>query len=146
MGTRRFYTEATGDRGVCVPSALCCRRREASAANTVDGLAPDRHPGAVSWRELLMLGVTLVACSGAVNTPPAAVEPAAPDWPPADADTGISDPKVADLFRRDWALELELDPMWATTVGVHRFDDRVDDNSADGIARRQGIRRGLLEE
>jgi uncharacterized protein (DUF885 family) len=101
---------------------------------------------AVFWRELLALGVTLVACSGGVKAPPATTLPGAPAWPPADADTGIIDAKVADLFRRHWASELELDPMMATTLGVHRFDDRVDDNSAEGIAQRRATARAFLEE
>lgn len=36
--------------------------------------------------------------------------------------------------------------MTATTLGVHRFDDRVDDNSAPGIAKRRAIARAFLEE
>lgn len=74
------------------------------------------------------------------------VEPATSSWPPADAATGISDEKLADLFRRHWVSELELDPMLATALGVHRFDDRLDDNSADGIARRRTVTRAFLEE
>jgi uncharacterized protein (DUF885 family) len=104
---------------------------------------------AMSWRELT-LGVILVAChlacSAAVNAPAATVDPSPSDWPPPDADSGIGDPQVADLFRRHWARYLELDPMTATTLGVHRFDDRVDDNSAEGIAQRRAVARAFLEE
>ncbi|HTV18396.1 MAG TPA: DUF885 family protein, partial [Polyangiaceae bacterium] len=97
-------------------------------------------------RYLVWLGVFTAACSSAAPPPPVAVEPPPAAWPPPDADTGISDPKLADLFRREWASELELDPMNATTLGVHRFDDRVDDNSAEGIARRREVARSFLEE
>ena len=100
----------------------------------------------MQWRDLVWLSAFSAACSSAAPAPPVAALPPPAAWPPADADTGMTDPKLADLFRREWASELELDPMTATTLGVHRFDDRVDDNSAEGIARRRATVRAFLEE
>jgi uncharacterized protein (DUF885 family) len=76
------------------------------------------------------------------NTPP---EPAEA-WPPADAAGGSIDPAVADLLRRHWSTSLELDPLGATELGIHRFDDRVDDNSPEGHARQRALGRGFLAE
>lgn len=100
----------------------------------------------MQWCDLVWLGVLSVACSSVTPAPVLMVEPPPAAWPPADADSGITDPHVSDLFRREWASELELDPMTATTLGVHRFDDRVDDNSAEGMARRRATARTFLEE
>jgi len=88
----------------------------------------------------------LLACSRALPGPPESAEPAESAWPPADAASGISDPNVADLLRRHWATELELYPMLATVLGVHRFDDRVDDNSPEGIAKGRAATRAFLTE
>src|SRR5688572_27979562 len=98
-------------------------------------------------------GFLLVACASGAGPPrqapiapqvapavdaPRAATPREP-WPPADAASGVSDPQVADLLRRHWALTLELFPELATNLGVHRFDDRLEDNSPEGLARQRAV-------
>jgi uncharacterized protein (DUF885 family) len=85
-----------------------------------------------------------MACAGSSSAPSA--QPVAPTWPPEDAASGIDDARVADLFQREWASELELDPLGATTLGIHRFDDRVEDNSAEGIAHKRAAWHAFLDE
>lgn len=105
--------------------------------------------------------VLFVACAPAPSAPsqmpepaagvpeaplPAQPEPPREPWPPADAASGVSDPQVADLLRRHWAMTLELWPQMATELGVHRFDDRLEDNSVEGLARLRAVQRGFRNE
>jgi uncharacterized protein (DUF885 family) len=78
--------------------------------------------------------------------PPAVPAPPGEDWPPADAASGVADPKVADLLRRHWALTLELAPQTATELGIHRFDDRLEDNTPSGLARQRAVWYGFRSE
>ncbi|MGH9159526.1 MAG: DUF885 domain-containing protein, partial [Vicinamibacteraceae bacterium] len=40
------------------------------------------------------------------------------------------------LIQREWDWRLEADPLFATTVGRHEYDDRLTDQSLEAIARR----------
>ncbi|HEU5003680.1 MAG TPA: DUF885 domain-containing protein [Actinomycetota bacterium] len=51
--------------------------------------------------------------------------------------------QLADRF---WEQLLELDPILGTQVGDERFDDRLPDPSAAGVARRASVYRGVLDE
>lgn len=63
-----------------------------------------------------------------------------------EAVIGITDPRLSDLVARYWKWQLESRPVFATTIGVHRYDDRIDDNSAAGIERyRQGLASWIKE-
>ena len=78
---------------------------------------------------LLALAVTL-ALAGCQCAPLAA-----PDAPPAMASQQTADARfkaVADGWLDGW---MRLNPVSATQLGDHRFDDRIDDLSADGRAR-----------
>src|SRR3954462_6601163 len=43
------------------------------------------------------------------------------------------------LAEEYWQVRMEQSPIFATFLGDHRFDDRVDDMSVEADARRRGI-------
>lgn len=49
------------------------------------------------------------------------------------------------LLEREWAWRLEQQPLLASSVGDHRFDDRLPDVSTDAIDRRAAQTREFLE-
>ncbi|HET7451796.1 MAG TPA: DUF885 domain-containing protein [Thermoanaerobaculia bacterium] len=61
--------------------------------------------------------------------------------PPADPSA-----RLHDLFDRNWKWRLEESPLFATSVGVHDYDDRLGDVSADNEARRAKTVEGYLSE
>jgi uncharacterized protein (DUF885 family) len=62
----------------------------------------------------------------------------------AQAAAGVEDAGLAQLLRDHWEAALERSPVWATTLGDHRFDDRIEDNSSEGIARERARVREFL--
>src|SRR5689334_10788230 len=54
--------------------------------------------------------------------------------------------KLHDLFHRAWELALKERPTFATGVGRHEYDDRLDDVSPDSLERQNGESRGFLAE
>lgn len=73
--------------------------------------------------------VTAILICGACAT-------ATPHWLPADSTSGLQDRRLTDVAARYWAWTLEDDPIGATELGVHAFDDQLPDRSVEGIARR----------
>ena len=65
---------------------------------------------------------------------------------PADDDAaiGIRDERLAAIVREHWAQYLRDEPVFATRVGMHAYDDRLPDRSADGIAARRAARDGFI--
>src|SRR6478609_6199603 len=61
------------------------------------------------------------------------------------ADAPASD-VLRDLADRYWEARLEASPLFATFLGDHRYDDRVDDLSAVGEARHRTTWLGFLAE
>lgn len=53
---------------------------------------------------------------------------------------------VRDVADRYWEARLEASPLFATFLGDHRYDDRVDDLSAEGEARQRATWLGFLGE
>src|SRR6478736_7082794 len=53
---------------------------------------------------------------------------------------------LRDLADRYWEARLEASPLFATFLGDHRYDDRVDDLSAEGEARHRAAWLGFLGE
>lgn len=49
------------------------------------------------------------------------------------------------LFAEEWRLRLEESPLLATSVGVHAYDDRLDDASAAAIEEAAERRQGFLD-
>jgi hypothetical protein len=72
--------------------------------------------------------------------------PARPPIPPeirSAANAGVAVPALADLLARHWDATLRTNPVFATSVGDHRFDaDVLDESEAarapGGPARRRG--------
>jgi uncharacterized protein (DUF885 family) len=82
--------------------------------------------------------VVVAACAHAPVRPP-------PDLV-AQATAGVTDPVLRDLLARDWDANLREAPLFATSVGDHRFDDRLGDISPDALARGRARRRAVLAE
>jgi len=55
-------------------------------------------------------------------------------------------PALADAARRYWDALMERYPTWATSLGDHRFDDRLEDVSEEGRLAWKGRLEGKLEE
>jgi uncharacterized protein (DUF885 family) len=60
---------------------------------------------------------------------------------PAQSDAGLRE-----LADRYWQALLERHPMWATSLGDHRFDDRLDDLSEGGRGKWQKTLNSLLAD
>jgi uncharacterized protein (DUF885 family) len=66
--------------------------------------------------------------------------------PTATADAATADARFADVSRRWLDGWMRLNPVYATQLGDHRFDDRVDDVGPEGRAALVAFSRGLLTE
>jgi uncharacterized protein (DUF885 family) len=79
----------------------------------------------------LRCGLVLVAAALAAQTQPACAAEAKPSGPAA------TDPvaRLHDLFDREWAWRLRESPEFATSVGVHDWDDKLSDVSLANQAR-----------
>jgi uncharacterized protein (DUF885 family) len=62
----------------------------------------------------------------------------------ADAVKGVTDEGLRALLRDQWEWMMETGPIWATTLGDHRFDDRLDDRSAAAISAERARTRDFL--
>lgn len=100
--------------------------------------------------------VALVAgCSKPVVSPDASAPTSAPASAPArtnplaaalnDAATGVADPALQQLLRDHWAFVLVEQPVFATSLGVRVYDDRLPERSEAALRRRSEERRALLE-
>jgi uncharacterized protein (DUF885 family) len=76
----------------------------------------------------LVLGVLLL---GATAPPAAAAEP---------------DPALAALIQEAWELRLREDPLFATSAGDHRYNDRLPSVAPADRERRAALTHGLLEK
>jgi uncharacterized protein (DUF885 family) len=74
-------------------------------------------------------------------------EPAMHDAPSplaADAVAGIADPALRAVVAEHWEHSMRWAPAYATTVGDHRFDDRLAPRDAAAVAVMRGERDALL--
>ncbi len=55
---------------------------------------------------------------------------------------GVTDPTLRALLRDNWEATMARWPVWATRLGDHRYDDRLEDISATAIAADRVARRG----
>jgi uncharacterized protein (DUF885 family) len=62
----------------------------------------------------------------------------------ADAIKGVSDQGLRALLREHWEWLMQTSPVWATTLGDHRFDDKLEDNSAAAISAERTRMRDFL--
>jgi uncharacterized protein (DUF885 family) len=107
-----------------------------------------------------LAALALAACaSGGAPRSEAASQPAptqdapredAPREAPPEVGAGaagsVRDPELAGLLERHWAWTLETDPLFATALGVHAFDDRLPDRTRAGRERRRARKAAFLEE
>ncbi len=83
----------------------------------------------------------VVQKSGDTSGPERAAEPS----PLIDeASAGVSSPELAALLREHWEIWVARAPTWATTLGDHRYDDRLGDRSRAAIERQRREDRELL--
>lgn len=62
----------------------------------------------------------------------------------AEGGAGVDDPELAKLLVDHWDWVLRTSPVWATTLGDHRFDSELADDSKDGIDSERARRRIFL--
>jgi uncharacterized protein (DUF885 family) len=103
----------------------------------------------------LILGVLAFSACGGV--PPREPEPEPPpaasieskkamsSWIPEDAAVGVKSPELRALLGEHWAFSMQESPVWATRLGIHRFDDKLGDRSEANIAERRKRTRRFLE-
>ncbi|HMG20998.1 MAG TPA: DUF885 domain-containing protein [Kofleriaceae bacterium] len=63
----------------------------------------------------------------------------------AAAVAGIADPALRDVVAAHWELTMRWAPTWATTLGDHRYDDRLAPRDAAAIAQADAERDALLD-
>jgi uncharacterized protein (DUF885 family) len=68
----------------------------------------------------------------------------APSADPATA--GVQDPALRELLGQHWASTMERYPEWATTLGEHRYDDRVMDRSLTALRAWRQRQAGWIEQ
>jgi uncharacterized protein (DUF885 family) len=83
---------------------------------------------------LPLLAVCVLACSPATRAPAA---------PPPDARSGAADTLHA-FFAAEWDVTMREDPVYASRLGDHRFDDRWPDASPSAFERRAAHDRDVL--
>ncbi len=91
------------------------------------------------------------ACGGSktkADSPPTEPVPSqpAPDAFPlaAEAVAGIADPVLSSLLRDHWDHAMKSSPVWASSLGDHRFDDRLTDNSNAAVLKRREMASAFL--
>ncbi len=81
------------------------------------------------WTSLLLIPAAVVSALGLAPAQP--IDPAG---------------RLHDLFQREWEFRLAEDPLLATSVGRHEYDDRLPSVAFAEQARRAEAWRGFLEE
>src|SRR6476661_9431409 len=66
--------------------------------------------------------------------------------PAAAATADEAAARLHDLFKREWELRLQEDPLFATSVGRHEYDDRLPSASFADLERQVGESRAFLAE
>jgi uncharacterized protein (DUF885 family) len=62
----------------------------------------------------------------------------------AEAVAGVTDPELRQVIADHWEYTMRWAPTWATTLGDHRFDDRLAPRDAAAIARSEAEHDALL--
>ncbi len=76
------------------------------------------------------------------GAPPPQPEVAAP---PSETGGRTSNPTLRTLLDEHWNGSMERNPVWATALGDHRFDDRLPDASPTASASWRAAMKGLLQ-
>lgn len=94
--------------------------------------------------------VVLLGCAQKAPPSPSVADPTSAVPPPvtlnAEAVAGVTDPALRDLLHRHWESVMASSPTWATTLGDHRFDDRLRDVSAEAVDAQRARTRDFLAE
>ena len=72
------------------------------------------------------------------------IESAQPSPLAADAVAGVTDPKLRGVVADHWEYMMRWSPTWATTLGDHRYDDKLAPRDAAAIKASQGERDELI--
>jgi len=91
------------------------------------------------WPALLGLGLlTVAACGSPSSPPPATSTPSSGAAGDAASRSGSGGPRGAlqALFDREWEWRLKEQPLLASSIGDHRYDDRLPDESLAAQTRR----------
>jgi uncharacterized protein (DUF885 family) len=72
--------------------------------------------------------------------------PALAATPAAPAAAADATARLHDLFDREWRLRLKENPLFATSVGVHDYDDLLPSESLDDQRRRAAAAQAFLKE
>lgn len=83
----------------------------------------------------------LLACTKATPSPDAMTQPTDPVQ-----ELASDSPSLQALIDAHWDWTMATSPVWATTLGDHRFDDQLGDNSAEAHAASLAQRRAFLEQ
>ncbi|MCE9579938.1 MAG: DUF885 domain-containing protein [Deltaproteobacteria bacterium] len=97
------------------------------------------QPGMHRRAALLVL---LAACGP--RAAPSSPAPTAPSPLADQAVRGVHDPALRALLADEWETSMRRAPTWATSLGDHRYDDLLSDESAAGIAQAQAETRAFL--
>jgi uncharacterized protein (DUF885 family) len=65
---------------------------------------------------------------------------------PAPVRAADEEARLHDLFHREWEYRLKEDPLLATTVGRHEYDDRLPSLTTEDLARRAAAEKAFLAE
>ncbi len=63
----------------------------------------------------------------------------------ADAIAGITDPTLQHVVADHWEFMMRWSPTWATTLGDHRYDDKLAPRDATSIAKQEAERAQLID-
>jgi uncharacterized protein (DUF885 family) len=89
-----------------------------------------------SFRPAPLLAAVLAACATLALPPLAQAASKAAASAPASHDAlAAASARFHALLDTEWNWQMETNPEWATSIGDHRFDDRLSDNSPAGVAR-----------
>lgn len=94
-----------------------------------------------------IVAVALALCGAAACGPTKGTgvnEPGAKSPLAADAVAGISDPTLKGIVAAHWEFMMRWAPTWATTLGDHRYDDKLAPRDVASIAKMEAERAELL--
>tara|TARA_R110002073_G_scaffold336295_2_gene531893 strand:- start:43547 stop:45394 length:1848 start_codon:yes stop_codon:yes gene_type:complete len=100
---------------------------------------------------LFTSAVSLPACGGggrgpiSVPPPEPTINEVVKSPLAAEAGAGVESPDLRALLETHWDQEMKASPVWASTMGDHRFDDKIADHSESAILAGQKQSHELLE-
>jgi uncharacterized protein (DUF885 family) len=87
----------------------------------------------------MLLAACVIACGATPRSPMSSPSPLA-----EAAVAGITDPALRDVVAAHWEHLMRWSPTWATTLGDHRYDDRLAPRDAAAIAALQAEHDAIL--